>query len=198
MRKLIVISFLTFDGVMQSPGGEEEDTTGGFKYGGWQMSFPSQGDDRSDSPMSEALRNAGAMLLGRKTYDNFAGYWPTTGKDIPFYGSVMNNMTKYVASKTLKTADWQNSNLLKGDIADAVTKLKSEPGKNIYVLGSGDFCQTLMRHNLVDEYELMVYPLVLGQGKRLFREESAKQNLTLVKSKPTKSGILLLTYKTNL
>src|SRR6516162_2130265 len=165
MRKLILISFLTLDGVMQAPGGKLEDTEGGFEYGGWQTAF--FGDD--DNSVTEALGKAGALLIGRKTYDIFAGYWPTEGKDIEFFGPVMNTLPKYVASRTLKKTEWQNSNLLEGDTAEAVAKIKSEAGKDIYMFGSGDLCQTLMRHKLIDEYLLMIHPLVLGSGKRLFR-----------------------------
>lgn len=192
-RKLIVISFLTLDGVMQAPGGKAEDTEGGFQYGGWEMSF--QGGEDDGGVMPEHLARAGALLLGRKTYDNFASYWPTTGKDIPWFGSFMNTVPKYVASKTLKKTDWQNSDLLEGDLDKAVAKIKSEAGKDIYVLGSGELAQSLRQHKLVDEYVLMIYPMALGQGKRLFRDHPVKQDFELVKSKITKSGILVLTYK---
>lgn len=191
MRKLITISFLTLDGVMQAPGGKDEDSENGFKYGGWQVPF--FGDDDDTIPV--ALGNAGALLIGRKTYDIFAGYWPTTGKDIEFFGDVMNNIPKYVASKTLQKTDWENSTLLKGDIQESVTKIKAEPGKDIYMFGSGNLCQTLMRHKLIDEYLLMIHPLTLGAGKRLFQPEGPKQDLELIKSKTTQSGILVLTYK---
>ena len=165
---------------MQAPGGKDEDTENGFKYGGWQVPF--FGDDDDTIPVT--LNNAGALLIGRKTYDIFAGYWPTTGKDIEFFGDIMNKIPKYVASKTLQKTDWENSTLLKGDVAEAVAKLKIEPGKDIYMFGSGNLCQTLMIH-----------PLVLGQGKRLFQAEGPKQDLELIKSKTTQSGILVLTYK---
>jgi dihydrofolate reductase len=190
-RKLIVISFLTLDGVMQAPGGKEEDTEDGFKYGGWQASFFA--DD--DNTIPENVGKAGALLLGRKTYDIFAGYWPTTGKNVEWFGPFMNNITKYVASKTLQKTEWQNSLLLEGDVAQAVARVKGEAGKDIYIFGSGDLCQTLMRHNLIDEYLLMIHPLALGRGKRLFQQDGPKQDLELLKSKITKAGILVLTYK---
>jgi dihydrofolate reductase len=192
MRKLIVISFLTLDGVMQAPGGENEDPSGGFKYGGWQIPF--FGGD--DNPVADAMTKAGALFIGRKTYDIFAGYWPTEGKDIPMFGDFMNNITKYVASKTLKKTEWQNSVLLEGDLSKAVQKIKSEAGKDIYMFGSGDLCQTLMQHKLIDEYLLMIHPLALGHGKRLFRPESPKQDLELTSSKTTKEGVLILNYRT--
>jgi len=191
MRKLIVISFLTLDGVMQAPGGKAEDTEGGFQYGGWQEQF--FGDD--DNTITEAIGRAGALLMGRKTYDIFAGYWPTTGKDIDVFGPFMNGVTKYVASKTLRKTEWQNSNLLKGNVPEAVTSLKQESGKDIYMFGSGDLCQTLMQHHLIDEYLLMIHPLTLGPGKRLFRPDSSKQDLELLNSKTTQAGILVIRYK---
>ena len=190
MRKLIVISFLTLDGVMQAPGGKVEDTEGDFKYGGWQATFE---DD--DDTMSRNLGKAGALLLGRKTYDIFASYWPTVGKSVEWYGAFMNNITKYVASKTMHKTEWQNSILLEGNVDEAVTRLKGEAGNDIYVLGSGNLSQALMRQNLIDEYLLMIHPTVLGKGKRLFQQDGPKQDLELLKSKTIKSGILALTYK---
>lgn len=189
MRKLVVISFLTLDGVMQSPGGKVEDTEGDFKYGGWQVPF------FEDDDVSEDLGKAGALLLGRKTYDIFASYWPTVGKSVEWYGAFMNNITKYVASKTMHKTEWQNSILLEGDVAEAVARLKGEAGNDIYVFGSGNLSQTLMRQNLIDEYLLMIHPTVLGRGKRLFQQDSPKQDLELLKSKTTKNGVLALTYK---
>jgi dihydrofolate reductase len=191
MRKLVVISFLTLDGVMQAPGGKEEDTERGFKYGGWQLPFFEDDDDT----VSEELGKMGALLIGRKTYDIFASYWPTVGKSIEKFGPFMNNITKYVASKTLQKTEWQNSILLKDHVAEAVAGLKEKSGKDIYMFGSGDLCQTLMRHNLIDEYLLMIYPLALGDGKQLFQQGGPKQDLELLKSKTTKSGVLVLTYK---
>lgn len=176
---------------MQSPGGKDEDTEGGFKYGGWQMPF----FEDDDTTILDELAKAGALLLGRKTYDIFASYWPTIGKNVEGYGTVMNNITKYVASKTLHKTEWQNSILLEGDVAVAVAKLKGEAGKDIYVFGSGDLSQTLMHQNLIDEYLLMIFPIVLGTGKRLFQQDCPKQDLELLKSKTTKTGVLTLTYR---
>ena len=194
MRKLIVSTFLTLDGVMQAPGGTEEDTEGGFNHGGWQMSYI---DEAFGQAMDEAFRNTGGMLLGRKTYDIFAGYWPTTGKkEAAEIAGLMNSLPKYVASRTLEKAEWQNTTLLKGDLAEAVTKLKAEDGKDIYVIGSGDLTQTLMKHGLIDEYALMIHPLVLGNGKKLFRDGGPKQELELLSSKPTTTGVMILRYKT--
>ncbi|MGZ3768593.1 MAG: dihydrofolate reductase family protein [Bdellovibrio sp.] len=191
MRKLIVISFLTLDGVMQAPGAKDEDTEGGFKYGGWQIPF--FGD--VDNPISEITSKAGALLLGRKTYDIFAAYWPTVGKSIEPFGPFMNNINKFVASKTLHKTQWQNSHLIDGDVGEGVVRLKREAGKDIYVFGSGDLSQTLMRKNLIDEYLLMIHPLVLGEGKRFFKQDSPRQDMELLESKNTKNGVLALTYK---
>jgi dihydrofolate reductase len=188
-RKLIVISFLTLDGVMQAPGGKDEDPEGGFKYGGWQLPF--FGDDT----VSAELGKMGALLLGRKTYDIFASYWPTEGKNIETFGPLMNNIPKFVASKTLKKTEWQNSQLLQGDVVEAIARLKMEEGKDLYVFGSGNFCQTLMRCNLIDQYLLMIHPLALGDGKHLFQHGGPKQDFELLKSKITNDGILVLAYK---
>jgi dihydrofolate reductase len=188
-RKLIVIQFLTLDGVVQAPGGKDEDIDSGFKYGGWQKPF--FGDDT----VSEELGTMGALLIGRKTYDIFASYWPNAGKNADKFGPFMNNITKYVASKTLQKTAWQNSVLLKGEVTEAVAGLKKEAGKDIYIFGSGDLCQTLMRHNLIDEYLLMIHPLVLGDGKKLFQQGGPKQDLEVQKSKTTKDGIFVVTYK---
>jgi dihydrofolate reductase len=198
MRKLVVAEFLTLDGVMQAPGAADEDTEDGFKYGGWQVPFFEDAGEVID----KAFKKTGALLLGRKTYDIFAAYWPKVGKDVrpldqedvPF-ADFMNNIPKYVASRTKDKLEWQNSNLLEGDAAEAVAKLKQENGKDIYVIGSGNFAQTLMQKGLVDEYFLMVHPLVLGSGKRLFREGSPQQNLKLLGASTTTNGVLVLTYR---
>ena len=191
-RKLIVIQILTLDGVVQAPGGEKEDTQDGFKYGGWQKPF--FGDDT----VSEELGKMGALIVGRKTYDIFASYWPNAGKNIEKFGPFMNNIRKYVASKTLQKTEWQNSILLKGDVTETVAELKEEAGKDIYMFGSGDLCQTFMQHNLIDEYLLMIHPLVLGDGKKLFRQGGPKQDLEVLKSKANKDGVLVVTYKVKL
>lgn len=190
MRKLIVMSFLTLDGVMQAPGGPDEDKTDGFQFGGWQMKF----DDDDDS-MIVNLSKAGALLLGRKTYDIFASYWPTSGKVVKWFGTFMNDITKFVASKTLQKTDWQNSILLEDELPEAISKLKKETGKDIYLLGSGNLCQTLMHHKLIDEYILLIHPLTLGKGKKLFHDDGPKQDLELLKYKITKTGIIVATYK---
>lgn len=191
MRNLIVTQFLSLDGVVQSPGAADEDLEDGFQYGGWQLPFLDDGDSAAD----EEFKKMGALLLGRKTYEVFAAFWPTIGKDFEPFGPIMNSLPKHVASKTLHTTDWQNSQLLAGDLSIAVKQLKEQSGKDIYVIGSGNLCQTLMNNNLVDEYLLRIHPLVLGSGKRLFEKCSHKQNLELSNSYVTQNGILVARYK---
>lgn len=166
MRKLVVIEFLSLDGVMQAPGAPDEDTEGGFQHGGWQRPYF---DDVLGTYAAEGMAQTEAYLFGRKTYETMAGYWPTAPADDPYAGH-LNSAAKYVASRTLQDAEWQNSTLIAGDVAEEVAKLKEQPGKNIAVLGSGDLVQTLIANDLVDEYSLTVFPIVLGGGKRLFRD----------------------------
>jgi dihydrofolate reductase len=191
MRKLIVVEFLSLDGVMQAPGSPEEDTEGGFKHGGWQRPYF---DDIMGAAAAEGMSETDAHLFGRKTYQGMAAYWPGAPADDPF-AMHLNGVAKYVASRTLKSADWQNTTLIQGDVADAVAKLKDGAGKNITVLGSGDLVQTLMQHDLVDEFSLTVHPIVLGTGKRLFRDADQVKKLKLVDTKPTTTGSLMLTYQ---
>jgi dihydrofolate reductase len=190
MSKLVVAEFLSLDGVMQAPGGEDEDTEGGFRYGGWQMGY---NDDVSGERIAGSMAQTGAFLLGRRTYDIFAAYWPTQSDDNPF-AKVLNGLPKYVASTTLsEPLAWQRSTLLQGDVAKAVAELKQGEGGNIVVLGSGGLVQTLYENDLVDEYALMIIPIVLGSGKRLFRE-LPKKPLRLVDSVTTSTGVLMTTY----
>jgi dihydrofolate reductase len=192
MRKVIVSEFLTLDGVMQAPGDPEEDRSGGFEHGGWQLPYF---DDVAGSAISEGMAAAGGYLLGRKTYEIFAAFWPSQPDDDSF-AATLNSLPKYVASTTLKEPlKWQNSTLIKGDVAEEVAELKQGPGKDLQVIGSGDLAQTLMQAGLVDEYQLMVHPIVLGSGLRLFREGSPKIPLRLVDSKTTGTGVLILTYQ---
>ncbi len=196
MRKLIVQEFLTLDGVMQAPGEKNEDTEGGFKNGGWQIPYT---DEVFGKIIVKAFTDADALLLGRKTYDLFAAYWPTAKVDLEI-AKPINKMAKYVASRTLDNLTWQNSHLLKGDIIEEIKKVKdqagppAQAGKNILVIGSGDFAQTFMQGNLIDEYQLFIHPLVLGNGKKLFREGGPKQNLTLLHSEITTKGVVILNY----
>jgi len=192
MRKLAVGTFLTLDGVMQAPGGPQEDTEGGFKHGGWQMPYF---DEDSGEIMNKNIAATEALLLGRKTYQIFAAYWPTAPADDPF-GQKFNSIPKYVVSTTLDKAEWNNSMLIRSNIPEEVARLKQQPGSGIIsVTGSGKLAQTLMKHNLVDEYVLWINPIVLGSGKRLFENGVAPSNLKLVDSKTTGSGVVILTYQ---
>jgi dihydrofolate reductase len=193
MRKLIVNEFMTLDGVMQAPGGAEEDTSGGFKHGGWQMPYA---DDVFAKSVIEGMTEAGGFLLGRRTYEIFAAYWPNAPEEEQSVAVPLNDLPKYVASATLtEPLEWQNSTLLKGDVADAVAALKRESGKDIHVIGSGELVQTLMQHGLVDEYRLMIHPIVLGDGKRLFRDGGKRKRLRLVDSQITTTGVVIATYE---
>jgi dihydrofolate reductase len=191
MRKLVVIEFLSLDGVYQAPGDPNEDTEGGFRHGGWQRPYF---DDVMGAAAGEGMAATDAHLFGRKTYEIMAAYWPTAPADDPF-ARHLNGVQKYVASRTLQTVEWQNSILIRGDVSEEVARLKEQPGKNIAVLGSGHLVRTLMEHDLVDEYSLSVFPIVLGSGKRLFRDADQVRRLTLVDSKATTTGGLMLTYQ---
>jgi dihydrofolate reductase len=190
MRVLRVIEFLSLDGVMQAPGAPDEDTEGGFRHAGWQRPY---NDDILGETAAAGMAGTDAYLFGRKTYEHMAASWPKAPADDPM-AQHLNNTPKFVASKTLQQAEWRNSTVLKGDVAAEVAKLKEQPGKNIAVLGSGDLVQTLIAHDLVDEYFLAVFPLVLGKGKRLFRGDDEVRRLRLVDSKTTSTGGMLLTY----
>jgi dihydrofolate reductase len=190
--RVIVSTFLTLDGVMQAPGGADEDRSGGFEHGGWQMQYF---DEAAGKAVFEGMAASDGFLLGRKTYEIFAAFWPSAPNDDPF-AATMNGLPKYVASTTLKEPlEWNNSRLIKGDVAEEVAKLKAQPGKDLQVIGSGDLAQTLREHDLVDEYRLMVHPIVLGSGRRLFRDGSAMTALRLVDSTTTSTGVLILTYQ---
>lgn len=190
MRKLVVGTFLTVDGVMQAPGGPDEDREGGFAHGGWSFTY---WDDMMGQLITEATLKAGALLLGRKTYEIFAGHWPHVGDDDPI-AAKLNSVPKYVASRTLTEVAWNNSTLLEGDVAEAVAKLKQEPGDEIQVTGSGELAQTLIEHDLVDEYRLWVFPLVLGEGKRLFARGTIPGALKLVDTQVSTTGVAIHTY----
>lgn len=188
MRKIVVFTNLTLDGVMQAPGRPDEDRRGGFQHGGWAAPF---------AAMNEAggsLSDTGPLLMGRRTYEDFYGYWPNQ-TDNPFT-EVLNSTPKYIASTTLKEPlAWSNSTLLKGDVPEAVAGLKAQPGKDFLVMGSGELVQTLMKHNLVDEYVLLIHPLILGSGRHLFREDGGFAALQLVNSRTTSNGVVIATYK---
>ncbi len=191
MRKLIVSEFLSLDGVMQAPGLPDEDRSGGFEHGGWQMRY---GDDVAGAEIVAGMAATGALLLGRVTYEIFAGYWPSAPADDPM-AQMINSFTKYVVSTTLREPlEWNDSHVISGDVPHEVSKLKQGSGKDIQVIGSGELAQTLMEHDLVDEYRLMINPLILGGGKRLFRDWNARAALRLVDSKASSTDVLIVTY----
>jgi dihydrofolate reductase len=190
MGKLVVDTFVTLDGVMQGPGGPDEDREGGFEYGGWQIPLF---DDTSGQVISEQMAELDALLLGRKTYEIFASYWPHAADDDPI-AATLNNVPKHVASRTLASAEWQNSSLIDGEVAAEVPALKDRY-EAIRVIGSGDLVQTLMRHRLVDVYNVWVYPVLLGSGKRLFADGTIPTALRLISSTMTSTGAAILSYE---
>jgi dihydrofolate reductase len=190
MRKLVVVEFLSLDGVYQGPGAPQEDTEGGFQHGGWQVQY---GDEAFGERAIQGLAETDAQLFGRKTYQIMAAYWPKAPADNPF-ASHLNSVQKYVVSKTLDTVDWEPTTVLRGDLVEDITALKDQPGKNITVLGSGVLVQSLLANGLVDELLLAIYPIVLGGGKRLFAESDRVRKLRLLDSTATSTGGLLATY----
>ena len=190
MRKLIVSTFLTLDGVMQAPGGPGEDDSGGFAHGGWSVNY---WDEQMGQVMGEAMSRPFALVLGRKTYDIFAAHWPRATDDPA--AKPLNDATKYVASRSRPTLEWSNSVLIEGDVAEGIAAVKNEDGPELQVHGSGDLIQTLLRHGLVDEYRLWVFPLVIGSGKRLFAEGTIPSGLKLVGSKVSTTGVVIGTYE---
>lgn len=190
--RIIIDLFTTLDGVAQAPGGPEEDTSGGFPYGGWQAGYPSEAVMRSVTAGMETLD---ALLLGRRTYDIFAGYWPqhTTGEE-GFIGELFNRVPKYVASRDAGIdLDWQGSTRVGGDLASEIAALR-EKHQDVHVIGSVDFVQTLLAERLYDELQLWVYPVVLGQGKKVFADGAAPASLKLLQAEPGDGGTLLLRY----
>ena len=188
MRKLVAGTFLTLDGVMQAPGGPDEDRDGGFRHGGWLVPFF---DEKFGAIMTEWTRRADAFLLGRKTYEIFAASWPKATDSADEIATALNTRPKFVASRTLDTLDWNNSTLLKGDVAEEVAKLKAQEGGEIQVHGSGDLLQTLLRHDLIDTLRLWLFPVVLGTGKRLFGEGTKPCSFRLVDTQQTAAGAVL-------
>jgi dihydrofolate reductase len=190
MRRLIVSTFLTLDGVMQAPGGPREDDGGGFAQGGWSVSY---WDDQMGEVMGQAMSAPFDLVLGRRTYDIFAAHWPRATDDPA--AKPLNDATKYVASRSRPTLEWSNSVLIEGDTAEGIAALKREDGPELQVHGSGDLIQTLLRDDLVDEYRLWVFPLVVGSGKRLFSEGTIPAGLKLVDSKVSTTGVVIGTYE---
>ena len=188
MRKIIVLTFVSLDGVMQAPGGPEEDTSGNFKYGGWTVPYF---DDSLGQVMGEQMGHPFDLLLGRKTFEIFASYWPQHDADAPG----INKATKYVASNTLKSHEWKESVFLSGDVAGEIRKLKTQDGPELQVHGSANFIQTLLEHDLVDEFWLKIFPVTLGTGKRLFEKGTMPASFTLVESKSSPSGVIVANFK---
>jgi dihydrofolate reductase len=188
MRKVIVLEHISLDGVIQAPGGPEEDTSDGFAYGGWSAPY-------SDALIGTALKKKMNMpfdlLLGRKTFDIWAGFWPQHADVWPG----VNTATKYVASNTMTSHEWLPSVFLKGDIAEKVTKIKQQQGADLHVWGSGDLIQTLMKNDLVDTFWLMIYPLTLGSGKRLFADGTIPAAFKVTESIVGSSGVILVNYE---
>ena len=188
MSRIVACTNVTLDGVMQAPARPDEDRRGGFEHGGWATPYAAM------AQAGEIFANAGALLLGRRTYEDFYSVWPKRN-DSPFT-PWLNNTQKYVASTTLRAPlPWINSTLLKGDAAEAAAALKRERGKGLVILGSGELIQSLMRRDLVDEYVLLIHPLVLGSGRRLFTDGGAFRALRLVNSKTTATGVVIATYQ---
>lgn len=190
MRRIVVLSFISLDGVIQAPGGPEEDTSGGFRYGGWTVPFF---DEFSGSIMGEQMSMPFDLLLGRKTYDIFAGYWPKQPGDVP--ARVFNKATKYIVSASSPELTWENSELIDGDVVGKLKELKQQEGPMLQVHGSGNMIQTLLKNDLVDELWLKIFPITLGAGKRLFAEGTMPVAFELIESKTSPSGVIFANYK---
>ena len=190
MRKLAVTTFLTLDGVMQAPGGPGEDPSGGFNHEGWSVNY---WDDRMGQVMGDFMGKPFDLLLGRKTYEIFAAYWPNVTDDPG--ADALNSAKKHVASRTLKAVDWNNSTLITGDVPEYVAGLKDQAGPEIQVHGSGNLIQTLIKHDLIDEFQLLIFPILLGTGKRLFGEGTIPAGLKLVDTQSSSTGVVIARYE---
>lgn len=191
MRKLVVTTFMTLDGVTQAPGGPEEDPDGGFEHGGWSVGY---WDERMGELALEIHLAAGGVLFGRRTYEILGSYWPRVGDDDPM-AAKLNAVPKYVASRTLETLEWANSSLLDGDVPDAVGRLKAEDGDPLLVIGSSGLIQTLIQHDLVDTFRFWTFPVVLGEGKRLFGDGAIPAGLELKDIQTSTTGVTVATYE---
>ncbi|HEY7567452.1 MAG TPA: dihydrofolate reductase family protein [Gemmatimonadaceae bacterium] len=190
MRRLTINTFLTLDGVIQAPGAPDEDTSNGFKHGGWIAKY---WDDVMGQIMDQTMRQPFDLLLGRKTYDIFAAYWPSSTQEP--VASAFNKATKYIASRTLEKGSWAPTQVLKGDVAQEVAKLKRGEGPELQVHGSANFAQTLIKNNLIDTYRLWFFPLVLGTGKRLFADGTVPAALKLTDSETSTTGVTIATFE---
>jgi dihydrofolate reductase len=192
MRKVFAQEWMTLDGVVQAPGDPDEDTTGGFEHGGWHLRYF---DDLSMKWVLDNVSAAGGFLLGRRTYEGFASHWPNASEEEQPLAEPLNAKPKYVATTTLTDPlEWQNSTVLQGDVAEAVAALKREDGDDLLAIGSTTLVQTLIEHNLVDEFRVMIDPLIVGGGKRLFRDDGELRPLRLIDSEVTTAGAILATY----
>jgi dihydrofolate reductase len=189
MRELIVNTFLTLDGVMQAPGGPEEDPSGGFEHGGWSFGY---WDDQMQSVMGESMSKPFELVLGRKTYEIFAAHWPHSEDP---GAELLNRATKHVASTTRKELEWENSKLIEGGVPEGVRALKEQDGPELQVHGSANLIQTLLDHVLIDEFRLWIFPLVLGKGKRLFDGGTAPAGLDVTSSQVSSTGVIIATYR---
>jgi dihydrofolate reductase len=193
MRKIITTTFITLDGVMQAPGGSKEDTAEGFKYGGWQMDWDEE-DEVADDIMAKFMTASYDLLLGRRTYDIFAGYWPQH-KDMPLFGKAFDRATKYVVAHKPFKLSWDNSELITGDVVEEIKKLKNSDGPDLVVWGSGNLIQTLLKHNLVDRMHIWTYPITIGTGKKLVDNGTQPERFKPVDAKITKTGVVFATYE---
>ncbi len=189
--KLTLTQFVTLDGVMQAPGGPTEDPSGDFDYGGWIFPYP----DGLDATIPDAFAEADAFLLGRRTYEIFASYWPLqTDPDDPIAGP-LNRLPKHVASRTLARGDWEPTHLIRGDVVERVRELKAQPGRELQVHGSAGLAQTLIEHDLIDLYRILIFPLTLGSGRRLFAAGTRPAALKLVSSRASENGVTINVYE---
>ena len=189
MRKLIVSTFLTLDGVMQAPGGPEEDPSGGCEHGGWSFGY---WDEQMQQAMGESMSPPFDIVLGRKTYEIFAAHWPHSDEPA---AELLNSATKHVASTTLKELEWENSKLIEGEVPEGVRALREEDGPELQVHGSANLIQTLLEHALIDEFRLWIFPLMLGKGKRLFDGGTVPAGLEVVSSQASSTGVIMATYR---
>jgi dihydrofolate reductase len=192
MRKIIVLTFVTLDGVMQAPGAPEEDPSGGFRYGGWTVPYM---DEFAMKEMIRQMSGPFDLLLGRKTYDIFAAYWPNHNSPGDPISTGLNNATKYVVSKTLTKPGWKKSVVISGDVAGQIRQLKEGDGPDLQVHGSGNLIQTLLKHDLVDELWLKIFPITLGPGKRLFAEGTIPAAFTLQECRTSPRGVIIASYR---
>jgi len=193
MRRIITTTFVTLDGVMQAPGGPQEDTSNGFKYGGWQMAWDEK-DEVADSIMKKMMDTSFDLLLGRRTYDIWAAFWPQH-KDEPIWGKPFDRATKYVVSHHLFRLSWDNSAIITGDVVAEIKKLKNSDGPDLWVWGSGNLIQTLLKYNLIDTMHVWIYPLTLGTGKKLFTDGTQPERFKVVDTQVTTTGVIVATYE---